>query len=664
MWCCMRMLIVSMWVVMALVLSSCGASLWQRVDEFANQQLQRLEAGVNAQLEPSGADVKATPLPVAPTTLEWQACDDPEVDAEDGLECATLTVPLDYDQPTGATIDLALIRYPASESRQGAILFNPGGPGASGFDYVAQGGSYYVSSLGLEAFDFVGFDPRGVDRSGGVKCQSDAEIDKYMYGDTSPDTPAEEAFFDEADQAFVDGCEAKYGDTLQFYSTANTARDMDAIRAAMGDAQLSFLGVSYGTYLGGVYASMFPDRVRAMVLDAAFEPNGDTAEEYYTTQLGGFEKAMNNWIAWCESTDECAFQAADVGARWDALYEQYNASPVTAPDGRITYQGVIDTATSAALYSEIRWPELAQALADAEKGDVAGVWDLADTYNDRNDEGVYKSSVHSFPIIRCASGMRAPTVDDPEAMLALMQATSPRFSRDTTAEDLSEDSGCADLMPDQPVAEVAYAGNGPILVIGGINDPATPMRWATKLRNRLGSNAALITNTGEGHGQTLNGSSCVDDAVTALFVDLTLPADGLACEPDPPMARPAWWDGVPTARDGEVVLNSTQLRQLVGVSEIEGYASGFVLDGDSSTIQKVIAERIMKDGTMYSIEDPTDIDYQAIRQGFGVIADEKAFVVALYIGSDAFATGEWGSLSAVGEGQGVAVFVTLKAWLE
>lgn len=649
------------WIVMASMLVACGGMPWGTAAPATPADAAPTAA--SADVAPT-ASVEMRNLAAAVPPIAWQACDDPIVETE-GYECATVAVPLDYANPSGPKIDIAVIRYPASESRQGAILFNPGGPGGSGFDYVAQMGSYYVSALGLEAFDFVGFDPRGVDRSGGVKCQRDADIDKYMYGDTSPDTPEEEAFFDEADQAFITGCTTAYGDTLQYYSTINTARDMELMRAAMGDEQISFLGVSYGTYLGGVYASMFPERVRAMVLDAAFEPNGDTVEEYYTTQLGGFEKAMDNWIAWCESDAECAFHAPDVGARWDALYAQYDANPVTAPDGRITYQGVIDTATTSALYSEFRWAELAQALADAEQGDVAGVWQLADEYNDRDEDGVYKASVHAFPIIRCASGLESPDITDPAALYATMKQLSPRFTTDLRLEDLAEDdTTCGDIMPAQPVAAVAYTGTAPILVVGGINDPATPMRWATKLRSRLGEHAALITNTGEGHGQVLNGSSCIDDTVSALFNDLVLPSDGLACEPDPPMARPAWWDGVPTARADEVVLNSTQLRQLLGFADSEAYASGFVLEGDSATIQGIVADRIMQGAALYSIEGPTDIDGQAIRQGLGVITDENAYVIALYVGSDAFATGEWGNLSALADGQGVVVFVTLKEWLE
>jgi len=314
-----------------------------------------------------------TPKSVAP--LSWQTCDDDAVAEEDRdiLECATLVVPLDYAQPDGETITLALVRIPASSTREGAVLYNPGGPGGSGFEYVARGGQRYVDTLGLESFDFVGFDPRGVDRSAGIRCQSDAELDKYMFPDTTPDTPEETAFLTESRYAFADACKAKYGDKLQHYSTANTARDMDMIRMAMGDEKIRYVGVSYGTYLGAMYATLFPEHVQAMVLDSAYQPTGDTIEDQYLTQLKGFALAMNNWIDWCESEAGCAFATGDVGKRWDALYAQYDANPVTAADGRVANQEVVVLATISALYSESSWPELGVALNNAENGDTRGI---------------------------------------------------------------------------------------------------------------------------------------------------------------------------------------------------------------------------------------------------------------------------------------------------
>jgi len=519
-----------------LILALCAVGLFVALMLYVNGEEWLLQVRrLTVQLVRKDA-VRTEALEIRP--LEWQPCDDVVV-TESGFECGTVTVPLDYSNPKGTTIDIAVIRYKAREQRQGAILYNPGGPGASGFNMVAWMGTYYVDELGLQAFDFVGFDPRGVERSNGLKCQSDAEIDKYQFTDASPDTPEEESFYTDAYNAFVEACITKYGDTLDHYSTANIARDMDVIRVAMGDAQISYLGVSYGTYLGAVYANLFPERVRAMVLDSAFEPNGDTIEEQYTTQLGGFERAMNNWIAWCESDATCAFHAADVGARWDALYQQYDESSVTATDGRVTYQSVILRATKAALYTESSWRQLAQALADAEKRNVVRVWKLVDGYYERDEDGVYTSIVHAFEIIGCASGFDYEEVSDPEALLTKIRSIAPRMSVDMRAENFQNDSNgssCGGLMLAQTPAPTEYAGDAPILVIGGENDPATPMRWSEKMHDRMGPSAVLLRYTGEGHGQVLS-ADCVNRAAANTLVALELPANNTVCRPD---GEPSW----------------------------------------------------------------------------------------------------------------------------
>ena len=220
--------------------------------------------------------------------LDWTDCPEEDTPSVGEVECATLTVPLDYENPDGKQIDLALIRTPAGDDREGAVLTNPGGPGGSGVDLVVNAGSTMQAEMGLDDFDIVGFDPRGVDRSGGISCVSDEVQDKYLYVDPTPDDAAEAQLYDEAKTAIPDACRQKYGDDLVHYSTANTARDMDEIRKALGDEQITFLGISYGTYLGAVYATMFPDQVRAMVLDSAYEPTGDTIEQQYLTQLARF----------------------------------------------------------------------------------------------------------------------------------------------------------------------------------------------------------------------------------------------------------------------------------------------------------------------------------------------------------------------------------------
>jgi pimeloyl-ACP methyl ester carboxylesterase len=522
-------------VVVALVVAGCGTT-----SEVHSTRAAPLDITTTSN-QPSDSSVPETPdttdTTETPDTtsehsgLAWGHCTDP-VAQDPALQCATLTVPLDYNNPTGDSIDMALIRVPATGDRRGAVLLNPGGPGASGFDPVANAGSGIASLLGLESFDLVGFDPRGVDRSGGIHCVSDAFEDQHLYIDDTPDTPEEQALKDEADTGFVDGCKQKYGDTLRLYSTANTARDIDAIRVALGDAQISFLGFSYGTYLGATYATMFPDRVRAMVLDSAFEPNGDTVEQQFKTQLVGIEGAFNDWIAWCQTTPTCAFTSTDVGARWDALRQQLDDVPIAGVDGRFANNATVERASIAALSSVSDWPTLADALAGAENGDPSGIFLLADWYNGRNNDGSFNTLFQSLRVIRCASGIQALMPPDPEALAATLRAAAPRFGKGITAHDLTETvDDCKTMVGDVNPVELSYAGDGPVVVIGGTHDPATPIRWAQKMTAELGPNARLVTFDGEGHGQLL-ASTCVSDIEGALLADLTLPQADTVCEPD------------------------------------------------------------------------------------------------------------------------------------
>ncbi|HEY4331948.1 MAG TPA: alpha/beta fold hydrolase [Ilumatobacteraceae bacterium] len=510
-------------------------------------------------------ETTATISPIA-----WSRCNDPEA-TDDTLKCATVTVPLDYSKPNGTTVDLALVMYPATDARHGAVLFNPGGPGGSGFDYIADGGSAVSDGLGLSNYDLIGFDPRGVDRSGGLRCLTDAQLDKYAYLDDTPDTPAEQQLLDESDTILATSCKAKYGDTLQYYSTDNTARDMDSIRRALGDDTISYLGVSYGTYLGAVYATLFPTHVRAMVLDSAFQPSGDTVEQQYTTQLVGFEHAFDDWASWCQTDSTCAFHSADVGAAWDGLRQQLDDHPIANADGRSGNQAVLEQATIAALYSKDDWPVLASAAEDATKGDPAALFRLADSYSERDDNGHYNTIEESDTIITCASGFEPQTPPDPAALAAKLKSLAPRFAENITAKDLAMGDDCDAMMPEQPIDKLAYSGKAPVVVIGGENDPATPIRWAQEMVKAMGASSTLVTYTGEGHGQLLV-STCVTDIEGTLLTDLTLPAAGTVCDPDPDIAKPSWWDTVPVPAGVDGVLDSPELAGALGISPTQIYS--------------------------------------------------------------------------------------------
>ena len=568
-------------------------------------------------------------------------------------------MPLDYDDPTGETIDIAMVRAPATSDREGAVLFNPGGPGGSGFDPIAYSGLTIQAELGLDHFDLVGFDPRGVDRSNGIQCVDDAFQDEHLYLDDTPDTSEEQALLDEADQGFTDGCKDRYGDTLKFYSTEFTARDMDTIRAGLGDDQISFLGISYGTYLGGVYATLFPDNVRAMVLDSAYEPNGDTVEEQYLTQLVGFEGAFNDWAKWCQDDAACPFNAPDVGARWDALLTKLDENPIANSDGRLGNQSTLGTATSAALYSESEWPVLADALAKAEAGDPAGIFALADDYNGRNADGTFTSLFQSFGIIRCASGITSQPPDDPEALLQEILEKAPRFGGDTTLEDLTDtdSDGCSELVgTDVEQAQLDYAGDGPIVVIGGTNDPATPFRWAEEMAAAMGPNAALVTFTGEGHGQLL-ASTCVTEIEGALLADLTLPDDGTVCDPDPAIERPEWWGDLAIPTEYSEVVSLPAVKAALGLTDTLGYGETRTTTLDAQAAVEAFEATLADAGFQSLGSQDLGIDDTA---EFGFLAPNGDLFIVLAMGPAAFDTDELsGAKPSVPPGQTVVLYFYL-----
>ncbi|MFZ4719241.1 MAG: alpha/beta fold hydrolase [Ilumatobacteraceae bacterium] len=593
-------------------------------------------AGVTATARDAGGDA-------APDTsdggqlvdsMEWGPCTDDAV-TDDTLECGTLTVPLDHSNPGGDTIDLALVRVPATDRREGAVLMNPGGPGGSGFDLVAYSGTVVQSQLGLGAFDIVGFDPRGVDRSNGIRCVDDAFTDRHLYLDDTPDTPEEEQLLAESDRGFVDGCTQKYGDTLRFYSTEATARDMDEIRDAMGDDQISYLGISYGTYLGAVYATLFPDRVRAMALDSAYEPNGDSVDEQYLTQIVGFETAFDDWRSWCEGTDECAFRTADVGKRWDTLRTMLDESPLADADGRPINQATMDTATQAALYSESDWPVLGAALANAERGDGSGLLSLADAYSGRNADGTFDTLFQSLTVIQCASGIEQQPPDDPEALLVTIKRQAPRFGADLTVDDFSESSECADLMPSQQPTEIAYEGDAPIVVIGGTKDPATPIRWAKEMTAALGPNARMVTFTGEGHGQLLV-STCVTDIEAAVLADRTLPDPDTTCDPDPAVERPSWWGDLPVPT-GHTLQDIPAVKAALGLTDGLGYGQTWVTDEARDVADQAWADAMTDAG--YRDLGSQDLGLKDVLER-GYMSRDGDLVVVITLGASAFDSDE------------------------
>ncbi len=596
---------------------------------------------------PSVVPPPPTAAPVDVAELEWGDCEGNLL--ADGVECSTLPVPLDYEAPDGATIDVALIRLPAAGDRVGAILTNPGGPGASGYDFLNGLASRAADILGdelIDQFDLVGFDPRGVDRSGGIRCVDDAWLDAHLYLDPSPETPEEIAALTAQETEFTAACRAALGATVVEYSTESTARDMDLIRAALGDEQISFYGTSYGTFLGGTYATLFPNRVRAMVLDSAYSPVGDDPIESFKTQMVGFEGAFANWVTWCNDNTTCAFNdSTDAGVRWDGLYNSLDAAPLDV-GAREVNQAVIRRATIQALYSKATWGMLANALAGAAGGDGTGLLGLADSYFQRDPDGTYSTIQQANAVIDCASGLGGAPVADPAVALAEIKAAAPRFAAVLQVEDL--ENSCAELTGLVTPAPLVYAGSGPIMVIGGTNDPATPFRWAEKMAGEL--NASLVTFDGEGHG-SVTSSDCVSNLAVRLLLVLEQPPAGTVCAPNPPTEAPSWWTTQPTTVEGLTLMEIEDGGELLGLPG-DTYVDFFATDADTAvTIERL---RVAYEAAGWTVAGEQDLPLGDDSKQVGLLDDSGNIVVITIIGAASFTNPDVAPLAGlVPTGQGL-----------
>ncbi|MFD8152024.1 alpha/beta hydrolase [Streptomyces sp. NPDC059720] len=456
--------------------------------------------------------------------LSWGRCkataDGPAPSSE--WQCATLEVPLDWSKPDGETIGLGLIRAKArGGDRVGSLLFNFGGPGASG---VSMMPSYAptVSRLG-ERYDLVSWDPRGVGASEGVRCRGDKEIQASEAVDVTPDTPAEEKAYlaDAAD--FAEGCQEDAGKLVAHVSTADSARDMDRIREVLGDAKMHYFGISYGTELGGTYAHLFPENVGRMALDAVVDPGADTVG-HAENQARGFQRALDNYLT---STG----QDPEEGSRdIAALLRRIDERPLpTGSPGRKLTQTLAVTGIVLPLYSKDSWPTLTSALDAARRGDGSELLALADGYNERDPSGRYGTTTHSQRVISCRDDRQRPTAAETKKLLPRFEKVSPVFGA-----FLAWDT--AGWCHDWPVSgqhdtpEVSAPGAAPVLVVGNTGDPATPYEGARRMADELGEGVGvMLTWRGEGHGAYGSGSDCVDATVDAYLLDGSVPKDGKVC---------------------------------------------------------------------------------------------------------------------------------------
>ncbi|WP_274914348.1 alpha/beta hydrolase [Streptomyces sp. WZ-12] len=475
-------------------------------------------------LKPLPAAVPADLRPYYDQKLSWHDC------GVAGFQCATMKAPLDYAKPSPATdLKLAVARRKATGPgpRIGSLLVNPGGPGGSAIDYLQQ---YAPQPAAVRArYDMIATDPRGVARSEPIECLTDRQMDRFTQTDTTPDTPAEVNQLVTADRDFAEGCESHSGKLLPHVSTIEAARDMDVLRAILGDKKLNYVGASYGTFLGATYAGLFPSRSGRLVLDGATDPTLDS-RAVNLEQTAGFNTAFTAFAKDCVKKKDCPLgteNATDAGRRLSALFKKLDAHPLDTGQDRKLTESLATTGVIAAMYDQGAWPMLREAIAQAESGNGSGLLALSDSYYERDASGHYANQMFANPAVNCLDLPPAFTSPDQvRAALPAFRRASPVFGDNFAWSALS----CAywPVKATGTVHRIPAKGADPIVVVGTTRDPATPYVWAKGLAAQL-SSGTLLTYVGDGHTAYGRGSDCIDTAINTFLLDGTPPAKNKRC---------------------------------------------------------------------------------------------------------------------------------------
>lgn len=466
-------------------------------------------------------------------TIDWQRCPlaDPVTGGNADLLCATVTVPRDYLTPGGPTIELAVALLPAADqaNKVGPLLLNFGGPGASGINILAESGRGVVPAEVGNRFDLVSWDPRGVNRSAPVECLTDTEMDDWAAtpGISSQPTAADWAGALSDAQWFADKCKAGTGEMLAHIGTTASARDMESIRVGLGAAKLDYLGFSYGTALGAVYATLFPDSTGRLILDGAVDM-APTDESEYGEQGVSLQGALDRLFAWCDADTACPFGDGGSRAAFDALMNTLDDRPIALEDGRRLNSSIAWTGVVMTLYNRDYWDYAVQGLADASEGDGYLLALLADAYIDRSDGGSYKSNImEAFPAISCIDSPTTASIARYTAIYEKFASRAPDFASGQASGGLL--CGVWPYRSADPLPTVVDgAGAAPIMVVGTTGDPATPYAWSVRMAELLES-GYLLTFVGEGHTGVGGKSACIDDAAITFLVSGTLPPNGTRC---------------------------------------------------------------------------------------------------------------------------------------
>ncbi len=476
---------------------------------------------------------RSTPSTLTPyygQRLRWRDCGVP------GFECATMKAPLDYADPGAGSVRLAVARKKATGTARpiGSLLVNPGGPGGSAVDYLQRYAGIGYPAAVRARYDMVAMDPRGVARSEPVQCLDGRQMDAYTQTDQTPDDQREQDALVAADRKFAESCGAHSARLLRHVSTLEAARDMDILRAVLGDRRLNYVGASYGTLLGATYAGLYPGRVGRMVLDGAMDPSLD-ARRLNLDQTAGFETAFQAFAKDCVRHDDCPLGTkgttpARVGDHLKAFFRALDAHPIPAggAGSRKLGEAPATTGVIAAMYDEASWGQLRAALTSAMKEhDGTGLLALSDSYYERDPNGRYSNLMMANAAVNCLDLPPAFTgPDQVRKALPAFEKASPVFGAGMAWTSLN----CA-YWPVRATGEphrVKAEGAAPIVVVGTVRDPATPYRWAKSLAGQLGS-AHLLTYDGDGHTAYGRGSSCIDTAIDTYLLRGTPPTTGERC---------------------------------------------------------------------------------------------------------------------------------------
>ncbi len=515
-------------VIVLLVLALVGGSILAGLSALIGGDSSQTSGGADPVVVVSTPPAPGSTEPPRPAlapfysqTIDWEQCGD--------NQCGVLEVPIDYRDAAGETMGLALVKVPATDpdARIGSLVVNPGGPGASGVSYAEAADTVFRTPL-REHFDVVGFDPRGTGASNPVDCLSDEEMTAFLALDPDPDDAAEEQALLGGLTSFFEGCVASSDALIGHVTTAEAARDMDVLRAALGESTLTYFGASYGTKLGATYAELFPDKVGRLVLDGAVDV-GLPSREQSLGQAGGFEVALRAFVDNCVGTTDSCFlgDSVDAGlATIKGLLDQIDADPLPTSDGRELSVGSAFYGVVTPLYNRDFWYLLSQGLSTALKGDGTTLMLLADAYASRQGGQYLDNSTEAIYAINCLDDPYAIEPGQVEAQVPAFEEVSPTFGR-LFAWGLVNCRGIQ-VESSEPALDIRGEGAAPILVVGTTRDPATPYEWAVGLADQLAS-GVLLSRDGDGHTAYNSDNACIDTAIEDYLIDGTVPPDGTDC---------------------------------------------------------------------------------------------------------------------------------------